>query len=129
MEQTICQTFETKDVKMNEPKIDSSLATKSDYELMSNGSSASLSLNDSYSWEYELASGSSVRSSFGDCPDENCHTAIAQFNANPRLSLSSTMNLPVVSLVNEAWEYRGEGGANLVISVIGRRKIIRFKKT
>ena len=115
---------------MNDTKLDSSLVTKSDYELMSNGSSVSLSLNDSYaSGEYELASGSSVRSSFGDCPDVNHHTAIVQFNTNLRNSLSSPMNLPVVSLVNEAWEYRGEGGANLVISLIGKQKVIRFKKT
>ena len=105
---------------MSEGKIDLNQASKVDYELTSNGSSVSLSLNDSYSCEYEPASSSSVRSSIGNCLDEN------NLTQNP---LASTMNIPAVSLVNEAWEYRGEGGANLVISVIGRRKIIRFKKT
>ena len=46
-----------------------------------------------------------------------------------KLPLKARREPPVISLVNEAWEYRGEGGANLVISITGRQKIVRFKKT
>ena len=114
---------------MNEPKYDYRTATKSDYELMSNGSSASLSLNDSYSYESDFASGSSVRSSVGDCHELTSHRKSDQsFSMNQNI-LSRSANLPVISLVNEKWEYRGEGGANLVISITGTRKVIRFKKT
>ena len=114
---------------MNTSTIDSSKFTKSDYELTSNGSSNSLSLNDSYSYESDFASGSSVRSSIGECQDETNPMTKNQLSVIPRNNLSLTTNLPVISLVNEAWEYRGEGGANLVISITGSRKIVRFKKT
>ena len=112
---------------MSESKIELSMAAKSDYELRSNGSSVSLSLNDSY--ESDVASGSSVRSSFGDCLEEPHTITHTKLSIIPQNMLPSTTNLPVISLVNEAWEYRGEGGANLVISITGKRKIIRFKKT
>ena len=105
----------------------SSLATKQDYELMSNGSSVSLSLNDSYSCECELASGSSALSSFGEGTDDNSQTSFITSNTNTNSPLSP-LDMQVVSLVNEAWEYRGEGGANLVLSVLSRHKIIRFTK-
>ena len=114
---------------MNITKIDQSKCKNSDYELMSNGSSNSLSLNDSYSYESDFASGSSVRSSIGEFQDEIHHMAKNQVAVIPRNIFPSTTNLPVISLVNEAWEYRGEGGANLVISITGRQKIVRFKKT
>ena len=114
---------------MGEPKIDLHTGVKYDYELTSNGSSVSLSLNDSYSYESDFASGSSMRSSFG----ENCED-FCQMTCNKLTSLSKSEMLlaptfPRISLVNETWEYRGEGGANLVISIKDMRKIIRFKKT
>ena len=114
---------------MNETKIDITTAPKSDYELTSNGSSISLSLNDSSSYESDFVSGSSIRSSFGDCSFVESpylkNTQQPSMSVNP----SSATNMPVITLMNEAWEYRGEGGANLVISITGQRKIIRFKKT
>ena len=116
---------------MNETKIDITTAPKSDYELTSNGSSISLSLNDSSSYESDFVSGSSIRSSFGDCSFvETQYVKNTQPNINTMsIKTSSATNVPVISLVNEAWEYRGEGGANLVISITGQHKIIRFKKT
>ena len=115
---------------MGEPtKIDLHTGVKYDYELTSDGSSASLSLNDSYSYESDFASGSSMRSSIGEYSEDfnpmTCNQLATLPNRDP--FLASTF--PKISLVNEAWEYRGEGGANLVISIKGRRKIIRFKKT
>jgi hypothetical protein len=116
---------------MNETKIDMTTNQKSDYELTSNGSSVSLSLNDSSSYDSDFVSGSSIRSSFGDCSFvETQYVKNTQPSTNIMSIIpSSATNEPVISLVNEAWEYRGEGGANLVISMTGQRKIIRFKKT
>ena len=117
---------------MNETKIDITTTPKSDYELTSNGSSISLSLNDSSSYESDFVSGSSIRSSFGDCSFvESLYLKNPQQPSTNIMSIkqSSATNMPVISLMNEAWEYRGEGGANLVISITGQRKIIRFKKT
>ena len=115
---------------MGEPtKIDLHTGIKYDYELTSDGSTASLSLNDSYSYESDFASGSSMRSSFGEYSEDfNQMTCNQLTTLSPKESLLAT-KFPRISLVNEAWEYRGEGGANLVISIKNRRKIIRFKKT
>ena len=115
---------------MGEPtKIDLHTGVKYDYELTSDGSSASLSLNDSYSYESDFASGSSMRSSFGEYSEDFNQMTCNQLTAlSPKEPLLPT-KFPRISLVNEAWEYRGEGGANLVISIKDRRKIIRFKKT
>ena len=58
---------------MGEQNIDLHTGVKYDYELTSNGSSASLSLNDSYSYESDFASGSSMRSSFGEYSEDFNH--------------------------------------------------------
>ena len=115
---------------MNETKIDISTPTKSDYELTSNGSSISLSLNDSSSYESDYVSGSSIRSSFGDGSFADSYfVKNTQISTAMNIFQPPTSNVPTISLVNEEWEYRGEGGANLVISMTGKRQIIRFKKT
>ena len=113
---------------MGEQNIDLHTGVKYDYELTSNGSSASLSLNDSYSYESDFASGSSMRSSFGEYSEDFNHIS-NKLTQLPNREMLLATTFPRISLVNEAWEYRGEGGANLVISIKDRRKIIRFKKT
>ena len=106
---------------MMKGKIYSNLTSKVDDDFMSTGSILNLSLNDSYS--------SSLQSSFSDGLDEINLTHVSKSNDRAQNSIFPTTDTPVVSLLNEAWEYRGEGGANLVISVTDKRKIIRFKKT
>ena len=107
----------------------STFGTQNDYELTSNGSSVSLSSDDSYSCKYDLASSSSVLSLFGEGTDDDddSQTSFITSNIYTR-SPSCALDVQFISLVNEAWEYRGEGGANLVISLISRHKVIRFTK-
>ena len=45
------------------------------------------------------------------------------------MSASPSAELEEVSLVGKTWHYRGEGGANLVISLPGDKMVVRFAKS